>query len=722
MKAVFGRIGSLMSKVPVVAVVMAAFVLGYLAKGVVSTPGPASTGQPTEAAEPAEEIWTCSMHPEVRFSYSRDCPKCGMPLALVESEPKKPKAAQQKKYACAMFCVPPMSNPGKCPVCGMDMVEVEVAEGGPGGDAGHRTLTLSPAAQKLAEVQVAPVERKFVEAEIRMVGKIDYDETRLKYITAWVPGRLDRLYVDYTGVPVSIGDHLVYMYSPELRIAQVELLEAIKTAGGFNAGVDDWVRESAQGLIEDGRTKLRLWGLTEEQIKEIEDRGKPSDHMTIYAPIGGIVIHKNATEGMYVDTGTRIYTIADLSRVWVKLDAYESDLAWLRYGQTVEFETEAYPGEKFHGTVAFIDPVLDSRTRTVKVRVNVENPDGRLKPQMFVRAVVRAKLAEGGLIVNAELAGKWISPMHPEVIKDQPGPCDVCGMPLVRAETLGFVSADDVDARPPLVIPASAPLITGKRAVVYVELPNQPGTYQGRVITLGARAGEYYLVREGLADGERVVVNGNFKIDSAIQIQAQPSMMSPESGADQAPSHAEHRAGVPISDDAAKPEDDRLAVPEAFRAQLSKVFDAYFRIHAGLSGDALDDARAASKQAATALADVDMSLLEGPAHNAWMKELTGISRSVAGITAAGDIKQARFSFALLSESMIAVARRFGPGPKPVYRLQCPMAFDNRGADWLQDQRQTANPYFGSAMFRCGVLKETIGSAPVEESAGDDGGK
>jgi Cu(I)/Ag(I) efflux system membrane fusion protein len=305
-------------------------------------------------------------------------------------------------------------------------------------------------------------------------------------------------------------------------------------------------------------------------------------------------------------------------------------------------------------------------------------------------------------------------------------------MPLVRAETLGFVSADDVNAKPPLVIPASAPLITGKRSVVYVELPDRPGTYQGREITHGARAGGYYLVREGLTEGERVVVNGNFKIDSAIQIRAEPSMMSPEGGGpapghhhggeDQGASQAGHRAEASTQHDRAKPERDRLVVPEAFRDQLSKVFGAYFRIHTALSLDALKDAQTASKGAITALDGVDMALLQGPAHHAWMKELTGIRKSAANITAAGDIEKARSSFALLSESMIAVAKRFGTSTQPVYRFRCPMAFSNRGADWLQDKKQTANPYFGSAMFRCGSLKETIANAPAKKSAGGDGGK
>jgi len=713
MRTNLAKITSWASKTPVVIVVLAAFVLGYMFKGAVSSNARGVTGQVEEAAGTEVQIWTCSMHPEVRLENPGKCPKCGMPLILAESKRKKPKRTAKKQYACSMMCVPPLSNPGDCPICGMEMVEVE--EEGGDEDAGPRTLKLSPSAQKLAEIVVAPVERKFVEAEIRMVGKIVYDETRLKYITAWIPGRLDRLYVDYTGVPVRKGDHLVYMYSPELLVAQVELLRAIKTADEIKAVASEGVRLSAEALVEDGREKLRLWGLTPEQIRGIEERGKTTDHMTIYAPIGGIVVHKNATEGMYVETGTRIYTIADLSHLWVKLDAYESDLAWLRYGQTVEFETEAYAGEKFTGTVAFIDPVLDGKTRTVKVRVNVDNADGRLKPQMFVRAVVRAKLAENGLIVNAELAGKWICPMHPEVLEDELGDCRICGMSLVRAESLGFVSSSDVDARPPLVVPASAVLMTGTRAVVYVALPDKPGTYEGRVIVPGARAGDYYLVREGLTEGEQVVVNGNFKIDSAIQIRARPSMMSPEKGAEGAEPASEHQA-------------QSFDVPRAFTTKLEPLFDTYFRIQAALSLDSGEDAKKAAKGFRKALETVDMRLLEGAAHQAWMKELKEITKIARRVVAADSIEKARSVFATLSGSMIGVAKRFGAGGKDVYRFHCPMAFNDRGADWLQDHQKTTNPYFGSAMFRCGVLKETFASEPGgppprsdEDSTGGEGG-
>jgi Cu(I)/Ag(I) efflux system membrane fusion protein len=568
----------------------------------------------------AAEVWTCSMHPQIR-------------------QPK----------------------PGQCPLCGMDLIPVmdsddEEAEG-------ITELKLSPRARKLAEIQTTPVERKLVTAEVRMAGKVEYDETRVSYITAWVGGRLDRLFVDYTGVVVEKGDHMVRIYSPELLAAQEELIQAIKTVRELEASGITVVKRTAQEMVEASREKLRLWGLTPGQISEIETRSTPSDHTTISAPVSGVVVHKNAQEGEYVKTGTRIYTIADLSHVWVKLDAYESDLALIRLGQEVDFHTEAYPSESFKGTVAFIDPVLNPRTRTAKVRINLENRNGRLKPEMFVHAVLQAEV----------------------------GPVGRQGVPRV--------------------IPASAPLLTGKRAVVYVE--TEPGLYEGREVVLGPRAGEYYVVIEGLEEGERVVTRGNFKIDSAIQILAKPSMMNPEGGGP-APGH---QHGEPAAGAATPTEAFR--VPAEFKTQIDHVFAAYLKIHHALSRDVLDGAQGAARTFRDALDAVDMRLLKEPAHSAWMKELQVLSKGADALNTAGNIADARTTFRPFSESMYTIAKQFGTsGKQPVHHFFCSMAFDGTGGYWLQSTTGVENPYYGAAMFRCGEMKETIVAGPADETRGE----
>ncbi|MHC4296017.1 MAG: efflux RND transporter periplasmic adaptor subunit [Planctomycetota bacterium] len=640
-----GAKSKLVVRIVVAAVVLAAgFLAGYLVKGITTThdhgPAVADAGKP-EAAK-GETWWTCSMHPQIR-----------------------------------------LPKPGICPLCPMDLIQASSE----GGDIGPRQISFSEEAIKLMELDTTPVERRFVTSEIRMVGKIDYDETRVKHITAWVPGRIDRLYVDFTGIKVETGDHLVYLYSKELLEDQRALLAAIAGAAGVKPDSSDFADRMKIANVEAVRTRLRLRGLTDEQIAEIEKAGEPVTHLTIYSPIGGVVIEKNATEGMYVDVGTRIYTIADLSKLWVKLDAYESDLPWIRYGQEVEFSTEAYPGEVFKGRIIFHDPVLDARTRTVKVRVNVDNPDGRLKPEMFVRAVLRARVAQGGAVMDPELAGKWMCPMHPSVVKQQLDTCDICGMDLVTTESL--YTAVGEPGEPPLVIPVSAPLITGKRAVVYVRVPGtEKPTFEGKEVVLGPRAGDYYLVKEGLEEGEIVVTRGNFKIDSALQIQAKPSMMS-------APGDREHEV---------------LEVAAEFRQQIWAIVEKYMPLQKALADDDMSGSTEAANQVAGALSEVDMGLVTGEAHDLWMSNAYKMKAALAEIQAAQTIEPMRKGFEALSNELIAVVGKFGiPQGKTLYKTHCPMAFDDKGADWLQFDADILNPYFGASMLKCGEVKQVIGS-------------
>jgi len=490
--------------------------------------------------------------------------------------PAKADESDIQYYTCSMHPQIHLPQPGKCPICGMDLIPVKKETHQANGELQSlRRLKLSPYAEKLAEVQTEPVERKFVQADIRMVGTVDYDETRLAYITAWVPGRIDKLYVDFTGTVVKKGDPMVYLYSPQLLSAQQELLQSLRAVGQLQQSRLSTILDTAQATVAASKEKLRLLGLTSQQIEDVIRRGKPSDHTTIMAPLTGVVIRKNGVEGMYVQTGTQIYAIADLSLVWIKLDAYESDLAYIRTGQEVQFEAEAYPGEIFKGTVDFIDPFLKDKTRTVKVRLNASNPKGKLKPEMFVHAVLRATLDQDCQVVTES----------------------------TKVE------------KPPLVIPASAPLITGKRAVVYVAVPEQPGTYVGREIVLGPRAGDYYLVRAGLQEGDQVVTHGNFKIDSALQIRAEPSMMTPEGGGGMM---AHQHSGAPAATGKGGPPAG-MEAPETFKRQLALVFTAQDELSAAMETRDLNTIRQKFANVHRALLRVDPTLLSGHPRMVWME-------------------------------------------------------------------------------------------------------
>ena len=533
---------------------------------------------------------------------------------------------------------------------------------GAGGGAGPmsmsmRRITVTPEAAALMNIETARVQRRYVTNVVRLVGKVDYDETRLKYITAWVPGRLDRLFVDFTGVEVAKGDHLVLIYSEELYSAQQELIQAVRSARQLGGGS---LGNVGSNLVRAAREKLRLLGLTDEQIRRIEQRGEPVTHLTIYSPIGGTVIEKLRQEGDRVRLGDRIYTVADLSQVWVKMDAYESDLVWLRYGQEVRFTTEAYPGEVFRGRIAFIDPVLDKKTRTAKVRVNVSNEHGKLKPEMFVHGEIRALIASGGRVLDPELSGKWICKMHPEVIDPKPGKCRICGMTLVSTEELGYVAPTASEADKPLVIPVSAPLITGQRAIVYVKVPDAPApTFEGREIVLGPRAGDYYLVRHGLKEGELVVTRGNFTLDSEVQIQAKPSMMTPEGGGGGGHDHGGHSGGKkPTGGQAA------LFVSEEFRREAQALLETYEVVREAVRSGNMERIRAAFWLFGATLEDVHSELLQGHALMLWLDLRMMLRNDVVLGREVKQLHEARRIFKQLTEHIDRLRRQLLAVPRP----------------------------------------------------------
>ena len=640
--------------VAIVVALVAGVAIGYGVRSALVSVGHEGHENGTEARV---QWWTCSMHPQVH-------------------EPE----------------------PGKCPYCGMDLVPVKEEAGA---DTDPRQLVMSKAAKVLAEIETAPVVRKSAVKTVRMVGKIEYDETLLSYIAAWVPGRIDRIYVDYTGITVRKGDHMVQLYSPELVSTQEELLQAIDRERKLEESGSADARRMARSVRVATEERLRLWGVSAGQIEEIKKTGSTVDHLTIFAPVGGVVIKKHVSEGAYVKTGSRLYTIADLSKVWIFLDAYESDIAWVRYGQEVEIEAEAYKGETFKGRIAFIEPFLNEKTHTVRLRVNVPNLEGSLKPGMFVHATVRAGVAASGRVVDPAMAGKWICPMHPEVTSEEADTCRICEMDLVTTESLGYISADEADAETPLVIPVTAPLITGKRAVVYVEVPgaDRP-TYEFREVVLGAHADEYYIVRSGLKEGEKVVVYGNFKIDSQMQILGRPSMMSPGVGDD------DGAPGAP-GDGSSEGEGTGGAVqaPADFRKGLSSLLSTYIEAQAALASDDDEKAKAALKHVSHALEAVDMKLLDVEAHTRWMRLSKSIRSSASEAVDSAGIVDTRRAFALLSDAVMETLTAFGhAGPGHFYELFCPMAFDGKGASWVQRTEETANPYLGAEMLECGTVK------------------
>lgn len=618
--------------------VIAAFFFGMIISG-------ASQDQTAQASESVQAdntgsstdeatIWTCSMHPQIR-----------------------------------------LSKPGKCPICFMDLIPLEQ---GTGDELGPRQLKMTEGAKELAKIQTSPVTRAFAKTEVRMNGKIAHDETKVEDITAWVPGRLDKLYADYTGITVRKGDPMVKIYSPDLISAQEELIQARDAIDKLKKS-SSVLKSTAQMTLESARKKLGLYGLTDDQINEIESSGKVNEHVIIRAPASGVVVEKNAKEGMYVQTGTKIYTISDLSSLWVLFDAYESDLPWLKKEQEISFSTASFPGKKFTGTVTFIDPMIDPATRTARVRAVVDNKSGALKPDMYVSGVVKSLLDSQGEVVGGQMAQST--------------------------------------AHEPLLIPASAALLTGKRAVVYIELPGSDDPiFEGREVELGPRAGDFYLVKSGLSEGEMVVTNGAFKIDSELQIHAKPSMMFADTK--ESSGSSQHTASTPIErpsalamnavakNTTAKPEETTVSA-------LTPVYKSYFELQMALASDDLEEATKAYGELKERIADVDMELFEGEDHASWMKLSQSMTKFAEEGNKAKDIEASRMAFLGFSKDIIALHDKFGHAEDENFYLTfCPMANNNKGAYWLQTVDTVYNSFYGSAMLRCGSIKQKL--EPISE--------
>lgn len=480
----------------------------------------------------------------------------GVPLVLIAmlfaavamGPERSTNGTAQGEWTCSMHPQIRRSMPGQCPICGMDLVPVSQE---------------STAVENQPGIETELVAYRELSKEIRTVGKIDYHEARVADITARIAGRVDRLYADFTGITVKKEDHLVDIYSPDLIVAQEELIRQAEALEQAKTIASPSRRAEESRMLEAARTKLRLWGMLPGQVEEIRKSGKSQTHLTIHAPIGGTVIEKAIREGQYVQEGNLLYRIADFAELWLYLDIYESDLGWVRYGQLVRVTVEAFPGERFEGMVTFINPFLDDQTRTVKVRVNLKNPEKKLKPAMYATATIRVRLQSDGTPEPTGLEGKYVCPMHPEVIRDDAGRCSLCGMPLERVpasprkdwapipEAPNHQQAQDGPLAPAghsLAIPASAVLDTGRRKVAFridenghahlVELevgPRAEGTNDA------GRPQSYYPVLAGLHAGDKLVVRGGFLLDSQRQIEGKPSLLFPE-GLAGAPLHSGHGA------------------------------------------------------------------------------------------------------------------------------------------------------------------------------------
>lgn len=374
---------------------------------------------------------------------------------------------KETTYTCSMHPQIKQNKPGLCPICAMDLVPMETGSA-EGEHVDPNEIQMTESAMALASVQTTIVKKGVPQKNVQLLGKVKPDERKISELTARFEGRIEKLFINYTGQQVRKGQKLGTIYSPELITAQKELLEAAR------------YKSSNPSFYKVARTKLKLWDLTEQQIDAIENNGEPKTLFEILSPLTGTVTKRNVAIGDYVKEGSALFEIIDLSKVWVMFDAYESDLPWIKKGDHIDFTIQSVPGKAFNGKVTYIDPFIDAQTRVAQIRVELNNPKQQLKPEMFANGILESNIAEN---------------THE------------------------------------LLIPKSSILWTGKRAVVYVKVPGrETASFIYRQITLGAEAGNFYVVANGLSEGEEIATNGVFKIDAAAQLAGKSSMMNPEGG------------------------------------------------------------------------------------------------------------------------------------------------------------------------------------------------
>ncbi|PKP51467.1 MAG: efflux RND transporter periplasmic adaptor subunit [Bacteroidetes bacterium HGW-Bacteroidetes-1] len=566
-----------------------------------------STSTNQHISTSANQTWTCSMHPQIR-----------------------------------------QNEPGDCPICGMDLIPLEDDQNT---DIDPKAISMSPTAMQLANVSTAIIGKMNPVKQVRLNGKVQADERLVYSQSSHIPGRIEKLLVNFTGEFVNKGQTIAYIYSPELVTAQEELFEAYKIA------------ESQPQLFTSAKEKLKNWKLSDKQIEEFLTSGKTRDEFPVQADVAGYVTSKMINLGDYVRRGETIYKIADLSKVWVLFDVYESDIAWITKGDNVEFSLASLPGEIFEGKISYIDPVIDPKTRVAKARMDYNNASGKLKPEMFASGLVEAKLGN-------------------------------------KSKSLA--------------VPKTAVMWTGKRSVVYVRTNSDQGVnFIMREVTLGSALGESYIIEEGLMEGEEIAVNGTFSIDAAAQLAAKPSMMNPEGGAGSTPhdmskmdlGRSESKVEQKVKPKAV--ELKSLSVDKQAKEALQPLYANYLKWKDELTNDDFAEAQKMASNMKSALDKINMGLFKGDAHNAWMDYQDRLSKSLEHVQHFSDIEQLRNAFQTVSATMIELTNTFNPLGETIYVQHCPMADNNKGADWLSKEKEIKNPYFGSSMLTCGEVTKTI---------------
>jgi Cu(I)/Ag(I) efflux system membrane fusion protein len=571
--------------------------LGGLLLGWLIFSSPFSTDEDENHDKVADnaQIWTCSMHPQIR-----------------------------------------MNEPGDCPICGMNLIPLMDSHS----DENPMSIKMSPTAMQLANVQTEIVSKGNAVKELQLNGKVQPDERQVSTQTSHISGRIEQLKINYTGEQVAKGQVLAYVYSPELITAQKEMFEAQKLVGLQPA------------LFNAAKEKLQNWKLTIQTINSILETGKIIENFPIRADISGVVTDKLVNVGDYIKQGEPLYKISNLNKLWILFDLYESDLGYVKKGDQVSYSLNAIPGQLFKGTITFIDPIVDPKTRTAKARLEVNNSNKKLKPEMLVNGSIKSRIS-------------------------------------VKGNTI--------------VVPKTAVMWTGKKSIVYKKMESSTGfSFMLTEVTLGPSLGDSYIISSGLSEGDEIAINGTFSIDAAAQLAGKPSMMNPAGGK---VSTGHNHAGTSTQSES----QDKAAVTISTTAntELKNLFDSYLKMKDNLVQDNFKASQASLLLFEKQLGQISMGLFKGENHEVWMKHSTTLKKLIGYYKASKDIQEARDNFIHISEQMIMISTRLKPNIDTLYVQYCPMADRNNGARWLSNEKIIMNPYFGEAMLKCGEVTKTL---------------
>ena len=548
-----------------------------------------------------ETIWTCSMHPQIR-----------------------------------------QNEPGDCPICGMELIPLENDDNS---ELDPMAISMSPTAMQLANVATAIVGKTKPVKSVRLNGKVKADERSVYSQSSHIPGRIEKLMVNFTGEYVNKGQVIASIYSPDLVNAQEELFEARK------------IVETEPLLFNSAKEKLKNWKLTDKQIAQILESGVVKEELPILADISGYVTEKKVNLGDYVMKGMAIYEIANLNNVWILFDVYESDMAWVKKGDAVNFTVQSLPGESFKGKISYIDPVIDPMTRVAKARVEINNSGLKLKPEMFVSGTVEAEL-----------------PIKSEAI----------------------------------IVPKTAVMWTGQRSVVYIKNTTAKGVnFMMRDVTLGPALGDGFVVNDGLQEGEEIAINGTFSIDASAQLAGKPSMMNPEGG----PAMTGHNHGggaMPATNGTPnKTAAKKVSVSQKAKDALKPLFTEYLSMKDALTNDNLENAKKAGSNILKTVDGLNMALFTGESHNVWMGLSSDLKNTLQHVQHFKTLEEIRKAFQQVSNIIIGLETSFNPNDEALYVMHCPMANNNKGADWLSTSKEVKNPYYGQSMLTCGEVTKEI---------------